>query len=157
MFAGGEIVATDVGATWLAWWLGDGMGVLVISPVLLIGFGIFRALPQVFFSRKTFELLVLILAVAVVGQSTFGNVMLAGPGYFPVSLSMFPFALWGALRFGSLGAAGVALITSLLAINGTVQGTGPFAVNSVIESQILWCLFADLMAITGLLSGCCRC
>jgi two-component system, NarL family, sensor histidine kinase FusK len=47
--------------------------------------------------------------------------------------------------------ASVALITSLLAINGTMQGTGPFAGNSSMNSLILWCLFADLMSITGLI------
>jgi signal transduction histidine kinase len=127
------------------------MGVLVISPVLLIGFGMARAIPTLFLPTKTLEALVLIVTLTVVGQTIFGDSMLAGPGYFPVSLSMFPFAIWSALRFGSFGAAGVALIVSLLAINGTAQGTGPFAVGSAMESLILWCLFADLMAITGLL------
>jgi signal transduction histidine kinase len=87
----------------------------------------------------------------VVGQTIFGNPKFAGLDYFPVSLSIFPFVIWSALRFGTIGAASVALITSLLAINGTVQGTGPFAGNSSMNSLFLWCLFADLMAITGLI------
>jgi signal transduction histidine kinase len=127
------------------------MGVLVISPVLLIGFGMARVQPTLLSSTKILEALVLIVALTVVGEAIFGNSQLAGSGHFPVSLSMFPFAIWSALRFGSIGAAGVALIASLLAINGTVQGTGPFAVDSAMESLILWCLFADLMAVTGLL------
>jgi signal transduction histidine kinase len=151
LFVGGEISVADFGSTWLAWWLGDGMGVLVISPVLLVGFGMARAIPTLFSLTKALEAFVLIIALTVVGQTIFGNSKFAGLGYFPVSLSMFPFVIWSALRFGSIGAAGVALIASLLAINGTVQGTGPFAVNSAMESLILWCLFADLMAITGLI------
>jgi signal transduction histidine kinase len=151
LIAGEEITFADFGLTWLAWWLGDGLGVLVISPVLLAGFSMARAIPTIFSSNKALEAFVLIIALTVVGQTIFGNPKFAGLDYFPVSLSIFPFIIWSALRFGTIGAAIVALITSLLAINGTVQGTGPFAGNSSMNSLILWCLFADLMAITGLI------
>ena len=150
LIAGEQITFVDFGLTWLAWWLGDGMGVLVISPVLLSGFAMTRTTPLFFSATKALEALILVVALSVAGQTIFGNPKFSGLGYFPVSLSMFPFVIWSALRFGTIGAASVALITSLLAINGTVQGTGPFAGNSSISSLILWCLFADLMAITGL-------
>jgi signal transduction histidine kinase len=151
LIVGEEITFADFGLTWLAWWLGDGMGVLVISPVLLAGFSMAGALPTRFSSKKALEAFVLIITLTVVGQTIFGNPKFAGLDYFPVSLSIFPFVIWSALRFGTIGAASVALITSLLAINGTVQGTGPFAGNSSMNSLFLWCLFADLMAITGLI------
>ncbi len=151
MFVGGEISEADLGLTWLTWWLGNGMGVIVISPVLLAGFAMDRAIPTLFSLKKALEAFVLIIALTVVGHTIFGNSKFAGLGYFPVSLSMFPFVIWSALRFGTIGAASVALIAALLAINGTVQGTGPFAVDSAMKSLILWCLFADLMAITGLI------
>jgi signal transduction histidine kinase len=97
------------------------------------------------------EAFVLIITLTVVGQTIFRNPKFAGLDYFPVSLAIFPFVIWSALRFGTIGAATVALLTSLLAISGTVQGTGPFAGNSSMNSLFLWCLFADLMAITGLI------
>lgn len=151
LFVGGEITAADFGPTWMVWWLGDGMGVLVISPVILAGFSMARAVPTLFWTSKTLEALILIVTLTVAGQAIFGSSKLTGLGYFPVSLSMFPFAIWSALRFGLFGAASVTLIASLLALHGTVQGIGPFAVDSAMESMILWCLFADLMAITGLI------
>jgi signal transduction histidine kinase len=151
LIVGEEITFADFGLTWLAWWLGDGMGVLVISPVLLAGFSMAGALPTRFSSKKALEAFILIITLSVVGQTIFGNPKFAGLDYFPISLSIFPFVIWSALRFGTIGAASVALITSLLAINGTVQGTGPFAGNSSMNSLFLWCLFADLMAITGLI------
>jgi two-component system, NarL family, sensor histidine kinase FusK len=127
------------------------MGVFVISPVLLIGSSMVRSLPLLFSMTKVLEVLVLIVALTVIGQIIFGDVVLAGPGHFQVSLSMFPFAIWSALRFGSIGVAGVTVIASLLPINGTVQGTGQFALHKEMDSLILWCLFADIMAIIGLL------
>lgn len=151
LIASGEIATDDIGPTWLAWWLGDGLGVIVISPVLLTGVGIINKIPALFSSKKTLEALILIAALIAVGRTIFGNPMLVGQGYFPISLSMFPFAIWSALRFGSIGASSVALIASLLAINGTVNGTGPFAMDSAMDSLTLWCLFADLVSITGLI------
>ena len=156
LFAGGEIAVSDIGSTWLTWWLGDGLGVLLISPILLIGLNIARDTHPSLSSSKTLEALALIVVLTVTGQAIFGSPKLAGEGYFPVSLSMFPFAIWGALRFGPIGAATVALIACLLAIRSTALGTGPFAVDSPVESLIRWCLFADLMAITGLLLGAIR-
>ncbi|HLF97506.1 MAG TPA: MASE1 domain-containing protein [Methylococcaceae bacterium] len=151
LFLGDEIAWGDFGTTWLSWWLGDGMGVLVISPVLLLGAAWNRSASPSFSPSTMLEALALIVVLTVVGQAVFGSPDLAGLDDFPVSLSLFPFAIWGALRFGPGGAAGVTLIASFLAISGTAHGTGPFAVGSAMESLIRWCLFADLMAITGLL------
>jgi signal transduction histidine kinase len=151
LFVGSEISVADFGPTWLTWWLGDGMGILVISPVILIGFGITRTTPKLFSATKILEAIILIVALAVVNQTIFGSSKFVGTGYFPVSLSIFPFVIWSALRFGSIGAASVSLFVSILAIKGTVHGTGPFAVGSTIHSLIIWCLFADLIAVTGLI------
>lgn len=146
----GEIASFDFGQTWLAWWLGDGMGVLVIAPILLAGRDTARVISKLLPTLKVLEALTLAAALILVSRGIFENPSLAGLGHFPISLSVFPFAIWGALRFGTMGAATVTLIASILAINGTVLGIGPFAVDSTMESQILWCLFADLMAMTGL-------
>jgi signal transduction histidine kinase len=157
LIVGEEITSADFGLTWLAWWLGDGMGILVISPVLLAGFALTHTAALSFSAMKALEALLLVVALTVAGHTIFGNPKFAGLDYFPVSLALFPLVIWGALRFGTIGAASVALITSLLAINGTVQGTGPFAGNSSINSLIHWCLFADLMSITGFILAAVNC
>ncbi|MBS3951840.1 MAG: MASE1 domain-containing protein [Methylomicrobium sp.] len=153
LLAGGEINSEHFGSTWLTWWLGDGMGVLVISPALLTGFVLTKEkpFPVVFSWPKVLEIVILALTLTIVGQIIFSNVKITGLGNFTTSLAIFPFAIWSALRFGSLGAALVALAASLLAINGTVNGTGPFIGDSEMDSLILWCLFADLIAVTGLI------
>ncbi|MCD2452322.1 MASE1 domain-containing protein [Methylicorpusculum oleiharenae] len=153
LLAGEEITLDHFGSTWLTWWLGDGMGVLVISPALLTGFVLTKEkpFPVVFSWPKVLEIAILALTLTIVGQIIFGNVKITGLGNFTTSLAIFPFAIWSALRFGSLGAAIVALAASLLAINGTVNGTGPFIADNELESLILWCLFADLIAVTGLI------
>ncbi|MCI0656519.1 MAG: sensor histidine kinase, partial [Acidobacteria bacterium] len=65
--------------------------------------------------------------------------------------AVFPFVIWGSLRFGQRGAASVTLIAALLAILGTTHGTGPLTVQSLAESLIRWWAFTTVCALTGLL------
>ncbi len=150
LFASNLISSTEIWPTWSVWWLGDGMGILVISPVLLTLFDRIKSSNLKVSRFKIMEALVLAVLFGIIGEMIFNSAKLTGLGVFPVSLSMFPFAIWSALRFGTIGAGAVALIASMIAINGTVNGTGPFAVSSRMDSLILWCLYADLMAVTGL-------
>ncbi|MGR8930141.1 MAG: sensor histidine kinase [Gammaproteobacteria bacterium] len=151
LYVNGEIDAHGIVVTCLTWWLGDGMGVLVVSPLILTFFSKSRSVVFWPWSGRTLEAVIFLLMVIVTGHALFKRPELAGLGYFQTSLSMFPFAIWSALRFGSVGAAGTALLVSSLAIHGTVNGTGPFALDSKLSSLMLWCLFADLIAITGLI------
>jgi len=81
----------------------------------------------------------------------FGAPQLAGHGYYPASLAIFPFVIWAALRFNHLGTSIATLMVSVMAIWGTTHGTGPFAAESPVDSLVRWCTFANVMAVTGLL------
>ncbi len=147
---GGVIPLSDYGVVWLKWWLGDMMGILVVAPPLLV----WLSHPHLVLSPlKIFEALGLVVALMVVSHAIFAAPELAGHGYYPAALAMFPFAIWGALRFGQWGATLVTLISSVLAIWGTTHGTGPFVADLPVDSLVRWCIFANVIAITGLLLG----
>jgi len=148
---------TEFFSTWLTWWIGNGMGVLVISPLFLTAFSLRHSLSFKPFALPTIEFFLLLSTVILIGQTIFGSKELAGLGYFEISLSIFPFAIWSALRFGPIGASNTVLIVSLLAVHGTTNGTGPFVSESKINSLVLWCLFTDLIAITGLILAAVNC
>lgn len=145
----GDVVApAGYPQVWLKWWLGDMMGILVVAPLLLVFGNYPRTLPT---RREFAEAAVLVGAVVGMSYVIFGTPELAGDGYYPASLAVFPFVIWGALRFGHWGAVGITSIIASLAIWGTSQGTGPFAVASMVDSLVGWCAFANIMAVTGLL------
>jgi signal transduction histidine kinase len=147
---GGTIPFSEYGSVWLKWWLGDMLGVLVVAPPLLVWF----SQPRLHLSPLAlFEAAGLVVALLVVGHTIFGAPELAGNGYYPPALAVFPFVIWGALRFGQRGATLVTLVASLVAIWGTAHGTGPFAVELPVDSLVGWCVFANVVAITGLLLG----
>jgi signal transduction histidine kinase len=135
-------------AVWLKWWLGDMMGVLVVAPPLLLWLGHPRPALS---ALKTLEAVCLVAALVLVSHKIFGAPELAVNGYYPASLAVFPFVIWGALRFGQWGASLVTLVVSILAIWGTTQGTGPFVVDLPVDSLVRWCAFAIVVAVTGLL------
>jgi len=145
---GGIVAFGDYASVWLKWWLGDMMGVLVVAPPLLVWLTHPR---PIFSSLKTVEAVSLLAMLLVVSYTIFATPEWAGRGYYPASLAVFPFVIWGALRFEHWGATLVTGVISALAIWGTSQGTGPFAVGSPVDSLVGWCIFVNVVAVTGLL------
>lgn len=144
----GEVPTTTFVGVWLTWWLGDMMGVLVMAPLLLLGFS--QPLP-LHGLRQGLEALALLVGTLAIGYGIFLVPDPSGRGGLAAALAMLPFVIWGALRFSLWGASLVTLVFSVLAIWGTVHGNGPFAVGPAQESLLLWCAFTNLLAITGLL------
>lgn len=145
---GGIVSFSEYASVWLKWWLGDMMGVLVVAPPLLVWLTHPR---PVLLSLKAVEAVGLFAILLVVSYSIFSAPALAGHGYYPASLAVFPFVIWGALRFDHWGATLVTGVISVLAIWGTTQGAGPFAVGSPVDSLVGWCIFVNVVAVTGLL------
>lgn len=145
----GDMLAADgYASAWVTWWLGDMMGVLVVAPLLLVGCTHARPILS---ARNTAEAAGLLLLLLVTAYWIFGAPELAGHGYYPASLAVFPFIIWAALRFQFWGATLVTAVVATLAILGTAQGTGPLSVASPVDSLVGWCIFVNLLSITGLL------
>jgi signal transduction histidine kinase/ActR/RegA family two-component response regulator len=144
---GGIVAVGEYATVWLMWWLGDMMGVLVVAPPLLVWLSHAR---PVLSTLKIIEALGLLASLLVASYLIFATPVFAGRGFYP-ALLVFPFLIWGALRFDHWGATLVTLIISMLAIWGTTHGMGVFADSSLADSLIGWCLFANLIAVTGLL------
>src|SRR5204863_410436 len=66
---------------------------------------------------------------------------------------IFPFVIWGALRFGQRGAVTVSCLAATIAILGAVQGWGPFSVGTPHENLVALQLFNAVVAISALLLG----
>jgi signal transduction histidine kinase len=64
---------------------------------------------------------------------------------------IFPFVIWAALRFGQQGATLAIVIVSGIAIWGTAQGIGPFALESKNDGLVLLQTFMAIVALTALI------
>ncbi|MFF0223939.1 MASE1 domain-containing protein [Streptomyces sp. NPDC004629] len=103
--------------TWWVGWTGDAMGVLMVTPVLLILRSAHR--PKDVPRSRWVEGSLLVVATAAVA------VLEASPA--PLVLLAFPVLIWAALRFQRSGAAPCALAVSTFAILAATRRTGPFA------------------------------
>jgi PAS domain S-box-containing protein len=126
------------------WWGGDALGIVVVTPVLLM-------LQQLRHLDRKVEAAALGIATLLVCREVFLGGW-GGPGSAYVeTLFFFPLAVWAALRFGTHGAAFTSLLIAVLSIWGTVQRLGPFAQEPQARALLLVQLVIAINAITGLM------
>ncbi|MFD8522704.1 MASE1 domain-containing protein [Streptomyces capillispiralis] len=140
LVATGDLPGEGFWGVWLAWWVGDAMGVLLVTPLLLVLRGL-RA--PVRWSRwKEAAGLTLI---------TGGLVPLATHSPASVLFSVYPLLIWAALRFQLAGSMMCALYASVLATLAATDRAGPFEALSEVEIMINLQAFNGAMALTALL------
>jgi PAS domain S-box-containing protein len=119
---------------WLTWWLGDMIGVLLVTPFLLVW--CVKSWPRPAPKRlaEGAALLIILLATCLVA---FHGWLWGWTQGAPVSFLVIPLLLWSAFRFGLRGTTTTALVAAFLATLGTLHGNGPFAVGNSRTSLLL--------------------
>jgi PAS domain S-box-containing protein len=110
---------------WFVWWVGDGLGILIVAPVILTWVAAAKMWKTLSPSR-IFEAVVLFGALVGAGQVSLGpsHEWAMEPGPYIT----FPLLFWAALRFGPFGAATASLIVATQATWYAAHGVGPFAI-----------------------------
>ncbi|MGW5336490.1 MASE1 domain-containing protein [Streptomyces bauhiniae] len=138
--ATGGMPAHSFWTVWLAWWVGDAMGVLLVTPLLLL----FHHAKGLRPTPRRWEAGALAVAAACVVPVAV---------YSPLSLLflVYPLIIWGALRFELVGSMLCALGTSVLAAVAATEGAGAFGKLSRVEVMVKLQGFNGTMALTALL------
>ncbi|MDJ1136026.1 MASE1 domain-containing protein [Streptomyces iconiensis] len=140
LLANGNIDAAAFWPVWSAWWAGDAVGVLVVTPLLLAVRTVRppRNVPQVL------EVLTLLVATAVVAIASTRS---------PINLLflVFPLLTWAALRFRLAGGAFCTGIVSVAATVAATDQVGPFSEHTLIEGMISLQALNGSAALTALL------
>jgi diguanylate cyclase (GGDEF)-like protein len=139
---------SGIGHSWLTWWMGDAMGVLVFGPLLLVWW---QSADETWSVARVVEA-VLLLALTMLGSELFlgGRLLAATSSPLPLAFMLFPLQVWAALRFGMRGAASITLVIGIAALAGIIAGEGLFVHGSTLESLLLLWLYTNVLAITGL-------
>ncbi|PNE37484.1 MULTISPECIES: MASE1 domain-containing protein [Streptomyces] len=138
----GSLPAGDFWRTWASWWVGDAMGVLVITP-LVLAFRTVRPFRDVPLYRWGEAAALLVTAVMVSLAATRTSLS--------VLFLVFPVIVWAALRFQLIGAAPCVLLMSVFAISAATGRYGPFTGRSLLESMVNLQAFNASAALTALL------
>jgi len=134
------------GQAWLIYLLGDSMGVLLVTPVMLT----FPNLLRIRSSFRVAEFVVGLFLLAVLCFIIFGDLPLIPIRLHILAFAVLPFLVGAAIRFGVSGAAMATLVIATIATVETELGAGPFASNNqFINAVLLDFLFAGL-SVSGL-------
>ncbi|WP_030659357.1 MULTISPECIES: MASE1 domain-containing protein [Streptomyces] len=137
----GALSADEFWPTWSVWWTGDAMGVLVVTPVLLV---LRHARwPKGARPYRWAEGVLLVAATLCVGFLETSST--------PLMFLGFPLLIWAAFRFQLAGAALCALSVSTFAIIAAARGSGPFAGHDLLTNMITLQAFNGSSSLTALL------
>ncbi|MEO1590139.1 MAG: MASE1 domain-containing protein, partial [Cyanobacteria bacterium J06632_22] len=131
-------------------WLGDGMGILVLVPVLLLG------LAKVDFEVKadrTLELCLCLGLLVVTSGIVFASQPESAIAKYPLEYLPFPFVVWSALRLGLRGTTLASFLVSVIAVVGAVYRGGPFITKvegNLSEAILLLQAYIAVISVTAL-------
>lgn len=143
---------TSVWDFWLIWWLGDGLGVLLVTPPLLVWLqGHVAPTHGNRLEAVALFVLTLLLALWVFTQ---GADMAERFPRRPFLL--LPLAVWAAVRFGMRGAASIGLLIAVIAVTANYYGLSPLVATTpggtvLLLQEFLAALIFPSLALTALL------
>jgi PAS domain S-box-containing protein len=145
--AGAAIVTNgNIGTLGFAkrWVLANVSNGLTLGPLLAAWIGGGFGWTRVTASRWAEAALVF---AGLVGSAYFAFVVAEESWHFPAYAWLFiPLVLWAAVRFGTLGATGAIFVVTLMAIEGAIQGRGPFVGTSAEDTVFSLQMFFSVMS-----------
>lgn len=137
---------SSFGTAWLIWYLGDAMGVLIVTPLLLT----FAGLRSIRKRHQIFNLTALVLGTVISTLLIFDRRFGFQTGEDLFAFAVFPFVIWGAIRFQASGAAAVSFLISVIVVGETAFGFGPFAKSDPLQNATLLQCFLAVISISGM-------
>ena len=130
-----------------AWWAGHALGVLVLTPFLIL---LLDGKHQPLHFSELIEVSALLIGLSVVCVISFGP---AGVFTDRIDTPLFlcvPFLVWAAIRFCPLEAAGACIVLCGFATWGSLHGYGPFNSSTAMPlSLAAYLCVAATMTLTG--------
>jgi PAS domain S-box-containing protein len=145
LFFAGVNPWSEFGSAWPIWWLGDAMGVLILTPLILTWHALAKG-PL----RRQAELAALLLAAVLGCVLIFDPRVGLGVAEEVLAFAVFPFIIWAATRFGTEGAAMVSTLIAAIAVAETAAGFGPFTARHSVPNAVLLQVFLAVISVTGL-------
>jgi diguanylate cyclase (GGDEF)-like protein len=135
------------GSIWRTWWLGDGVGAVAVTPLILL----WRENPRFSWTRRQMiELALLFSGLICTAWIVFGGRFHSEVKNYPLEYICIPFLIWAAYRFGRRKAVTATCVLAGIATWGTLHGFGPFSRQALNTSLFLMQSFVGIVAVTSL-------
>jgi len=143
----GSAAWNGFGRLWLTWWAGDGVGALLVTPLILSW--VERPIER-WRGWRLAEAVLLFLLMAVLSATVYTQLLSGAAKGRPWGHVTIPLLLWAAFRFGPRGVSTAMAVLSAIAIWGTIHGYGGFAGYSENEGLLFLQAYIANYAITTL-------
>lgn len=147
LWSSGVVPLAHLGETGLTWWVGDALGIVVITPLLLTSWRAMRGdltdLPLLT-PAVLAEGVCTVLAMAVL----LWGLLWQWP-HVALMYLFFPALLWVVARWGSLPGYALTSVVCALSVVATFLGMGPFHGGSLNQNLICMQLFVATLAATA--------
>ena len=135
-------------ATWFAWWIGNSVSALIMTPFLLT-----CLIPTRPWNKDSLGWLEIIAGYSFLIISNliiFWYPIVQLKTSLVLYLILFPL-IWSGIRFGSRGMTSSILITSIIAVWSTIYGHGPFIINPISDGFLYMQIFLGTISVTFLI------
>ena len=137
----------DFGRVWFIWWLGDTIGSILLTPLLVL----WSINPRVRWNlSQIFERILFLSGFVLLNLIVFGGLTSLSLENYPLEFLVVPFFIWAAFRFGQRETAVAIVVLAAIAIWGTLRGYGPFALRTSEKSLLLLQSFMGVKAVMSL-------
>ena len=144
---GNFIQPKDFGRVWFIWWLGDTIGSILLTPLLVL----WSINPRVRWNlSQIFERILFLSGFVLLSLIVFGGLTPLSLKNYPLEFLVVPFFIWAAFRFGQRETAVAIVVLAAIAIWGTLRGYGPFAMRTSEKSLLLLQSFMGVKAVMSL-------
>lgn len=149
LFLTGFVQEVEVERVFYTWWIGDAVGVLVLTPIFLT----FKQLVNVeTYRQRVFELVCFLGTLLILSLMAFEVVGLTD-FHLPIFV-LLPVLIWSVFRFAQEITFVAILVTSLVAVLATINGFGEFYDQTLNQGLMELQVFLAIMsASTFILSG----
>jgi signal transduction histidine kinase len=133
-------------SSWVIYWLGDGTGVLLVTPLVF-------TIPQLLRLRSPSRIgegAALVTMLAAACFIVFGAFPAIPVRLDALAFAILPFVMWGAIRFGIAGAGVSVVLIATIATVLTALGLGPFAIGTPLVNAVLLDVLFAVLAVSGI-------
>jgi diguanylate cyclase (GGDEF)-like protein len=144
---GNFIQPKDFVRVWFTWWLGDTIGSILLTPLLVL----WSINPRIQWNlSQVFERVLFLSLFVLVNLVVFGGLIPLSQDNYPLEFLVVPFFIWTAFRFDQRETAAAVVVLAAIAIWGTLHGYGPFVTRTSQQESLL--LLQSFMGVNAVMS-----
>jgi integral membrane sensor domain MASE1/anti-sigma regulatory factor (Ser/Thr protein kinase) len=142
LLASDAISAHRFAGSWLVWWTGDVMGIVIVAPFL---WSLAAVGPRL---SRAMRVEALVATVVLLGVCAIAFLSVLHPMFL-----LPPFVGWIGWRFQQRGAGPAALVVSVFATWAAVESVGPFDDASLVDRMVVLQSFNAVVALTAIVTA----